>query len=1004
MTFRKIFAAFTALFMFVSSSVLYAQHIAAPIVAQHKSTNISRAHWVDSVYNILKEDERIGQLFMVAAYSGGKNYNEDAILKLINSHQIGGLIFMQGGPVRQALLNNKYQQLAQVPLLISMDAEWGLGMRLDSVINFPRQMMIGATRDTALMYQIGMAIAYQCRRLGVHIDFAPDIDINNNAQNPVINTRSFGENKYWVTKLGSAYMHGLQDNGVMACLKHFPGHGNTNIDSHKDLPVINRSLAELKEVELYPFKALINEGAQSVMIAHLEVPALEKEPHIPTTLSKNTITNLLKTEMGFKGLVFTDALNMEGVAKYFQPGEVDLKAFIAGNDVLLFSQNVPVAIEKIKAAMATGIIQKADLEQRVKKILGAKYDYHLNNWKPVSTANITNELNQFTFPLRARVAELAATLVRDDNKIVSQLQRKNQKIQYIGVNASSSVLEKTLIKSFDGIASSWLSSTASSIDITKAISNLDRFDVNIIAIHNTSFYPAKNYGIETELLNFLARAQSHPKTIIVLMGNAYILKNICDVKSALVLYEDDSLSQMAAASVLTGNIIARGKLPVTACANMPAGSVSGLNAIESMLPYDLKKVDKPRHDSVIVPEALEKLTLYINRCVADRVFPGCRVYASQNGKVIYNKSFGYFDYQKQTPVTNNTIYDVASVTKVLATTLAVMKLYDEGKFDLNKRLKDYLPWVIGSDKENITMRSLLLHQAGLKSWIPFYKETLDSATGNLRSDLYQSAPTSGWNTRVAKSIFIRNDFQDTIWKRILAQPLEIIGKYTYSDLDFYFLQKVVEKISGKPLDEYVAMYFYKPMGLNNISYNPLKKFPLTSIAPTENDLLFRHQQLQGFVHDQGAALLGGVAGHAGIFASAEDVAAIFQMLLKYGLYNGKRYLQDATVKKFTAYNSTNSRRALGFDKPDNKRNDAGPTGERCSGYTFGHQGFTGTCAWADPATGVVFVFLSNRVCPSADNNLINKMGVRTIAQDYISEALGIPLNLSRPEVYQTQIK
>lgn len=1003
MVLRKFIVAFSAFFILLSNTVLYAQHVIVSNVVQQKS-NISKARWVDSVYNKLNDEERIGQLFMVAAYSGGKNYNEDAILKLINDHQIGGLIFMQGGPVRQALLNNKYQQLAQVPLLISMDAEWGLGMRLDSVINFPRQMMMGATLDSALMYQVGMAIAYQCRRLGVHIDFAPDIDINNNAQNPVINTRSFGENKYWVTKLGSAYMHGLQDNGVMACLKHFPGHGNTNVDSHKDLPVINRSLAELKEVELYPFKSLINQGAQSVMVAHLEVPSLEKEPHIPTTLSKNTVTNLLKTEMGFKGLVFTDALNMDGVAKYFQPGEVDLKAFIAGNDVLLFSQNVPVAIQKIKAAIANGTIQQADLEQRVKKILGAKYDYHLNNWKPVNTANLTVELNQFTLPLRGKAAESAATLVKDDNKILSLLQRKNQKVQYIGVNANSSVLEKALIKSVDGIASSWLPATASAADVAAAVKSLDRFDVNIIAIHNTSFYPAKNYGLETELLNFLTRAQNNSKTIIVLMGNPYILKNICDVKSALVLYEDDSLSQMTAASVLTGNIIPRGKLPVTACANIPAGFAGVPNTAEAMLPYDLKKVDKPRQDGVIAPEALEKLDAFMNRCVADRVFPGCRVYASQNGKVVYNKSFGYFDYQKQTPVTNNTIYDVASVTKVLATTLAVMKLYDDGKFDLNKRLKDYLPWVIGTDKESITMRGLLLHQAGLKSWIPFYKETLDSVTGNLRSDLYQSTPTPGWNTRVAKGIFIRNDFRDTIWKRILAQPLEIIGKYTYSDLDFYFLQKVVEQISGMPLDEYVTTYFYKPMGLNNISYNPLKKFQLVSIAPTENDLLFRHQQLQGFVHDQGAALLGGVAGHAGIFATAEDVAAIFQMLLKNGVYNGKRYLQDATVKKFTAYNSTNSRRGLGFDKPDNKRNDAGPTGERCSGYTFGHQGFTGTCVWADPATGVVFVFLSNRVYPSADNNLINKMGVRTVAQDYISEALGIPVNLSRPEVYQTQIK
>lgn len=993
MIMRKLFASF--LLLLICSNTLFGQ------TSVQIDNNHLRKKWVDSVYQSLNLEERIGQLFMVAAYSGGPKINQEQIQSLIDKHQIGGLIFMQGGPVRQAILTNKYQASAQVPLLISMDAEWGLGMRLDSVINLPRQMMLGATRDTDLMYQVGMAIAYQCRRMGVQINFSPDIDINNNPKNPVINSRSFGEHKYWVTQMGRAYMKGLQENGVMACLKHFPGHGNTDVDSHKDLPLINQSLEQLHSTELYPFKKLIDEGAQSVMIAHLNVPALEKGNHIPTTLSKNTVTNLLKKEMGFTGLVFTDALNMEGVAKYFEPGEVDLRAFLAGNDVLLFSQNVPVAIAKIKAAIKQGTITEADLEERVKKILAAKHRYKLHQWQAINTKNITNDINQYTASLRTKVAEAAATLVKDENKIINALAKANQKVQYIGVNTTASVLEGELVKTFPGIASSWLPAGSSKSTIDATISSLNQFDVNIVCIHKTSFYPAKNYGLDADLLSFLKQAQSHPKTIIVLLGNAYIMQNLCSTKSALILYEEDSASQKAATAVLSGNIVAKGSLPVSVCPNMTSNSN---NPTGSILPYELKKIDKPKEGGIVAPNAIEKLNSFMNNCIAQRVFPGARILAMQNGKTVYDASFGYFDYQKKNPVDKNTLYDVASVTKVLSTTLAVMKLYEQGELDLNKRLKDYLPWVAATDKANISIRNLLLHQAGLKSWIPFYKETLDSSTGDLRNDIYRNAPSEGWNTLVAKDVYMRNDFKDTIWKRILDQPLEIIGKYNYSDLDFYFLQKVVEKITNKPLNVYVQNTFYNPMGLKNISYNPLKKIPLAQIAPTENDYLFRHQLIQGYVHDQGAALLGGVAGHAGLFATAEDVAAIFLMLQKNGVYNGKRYFTNATVSKFTTYNAYGSRRGLGFDKSSNERNDGGPTGERCSGYTFGHQGFTGTCAWADPANGIVFVFLSNRVCPSAENNAINKLSVRTVAQDYIYEALGIPENKSRPEVYMTQIK
>ncbi|GAA4451110.1 glycoside hydrolase family 3 N-terminal domain-containing protein [Rurimicrobium arvi] len=962
----------------------------------------SAQKWVDSIYNKLTPDERIGQLFMVAAYSGGKNFNEEAITQLIDRHQIGGLIFMQGGPVRQALLTNKYQSRAQVPLLLAMDAEWGLGMRLDSVISFPRQMMLGASRDTSLMYQIAMAIAYQFKRIGAQVNFAPVVDINNNPENPVINSRSFGEDKTEVTRMAMAYMKGLQENGVMACLKHFPGHGNTDVDSHKDLPVIRQTKDQLEETELYPFRQLISGGVHSVMVAHLNVPSLEATPKLPTTLSYNTITNLLKNDLRFRGLTFTDALNMDGVAKYFQPGDLELKAFQAGNDVLLFSQNVPVSIAKLRQALDAGKISTQELEKRVKKILLAKYVYGLNKWKPVNTANLTADLNQYTLTLKTESAEAAVTLVQDNNRMLNALEKSGCKVQYIGLNGSANgtVLERQLNKSFPGMASRMLGSGSTTADFLGAQNSLDAFDVNIVALHNVSLYPAKNYGIDAVSLNFISKIQRHPKTIFVLLGNAYALKLFCNMQSMLVMYESDTTTELAAAEVLSRNIPPAGRLPVTPCLGMPKGII---NSGENVFPYRLNKTDQPRSSGTPDNNALQKINSFMNRCVNERVFPGARVMALQNGKVIFDQSYGYLDYQKTEAVTANTIYDVASLTKILSTTLAVMKLYEEGKIGLDQRLKDFLPWVKGTDEENLSIRNLLLHQAGLKSWIPFYKETVDASTGMLKQDLYRSAADDSFDIPVAAGLFLRNDYRDTIWQRILTQPLEIIGKYNYSDLDFYFLQKVVEAVSKKSLNAYVQTRFYNPMGLKNIGYNPLRKFPLEQIAPTENDLSFRHQLIRGYVHDPGAAMFGGVAGHAGIFATAADVAAVFQMLMDNGTYRGKEYFKAATVQKFIRYNSTASRRGLGFDKPSNERNDGGPCGNRCSGSTFGHQGFTGTCAWADPANGIVFVFLSNRVNPNAENNGINRLSVRTVVQDYIYEGLGIPENKNRPDIYQTDM-
>ena len=970
-------------------------------------SNISKRQWVDSVYKSLTQEERIGQLFMVAAYSGGKNYNQEKITNLINNHQLGGLIFMQGDPQSQAFQTNQYQQSAQVPLLIGMDAEWGLGMRLTGVRDFPRSMMLGATKDSMLVYKVGAAVAEQCKRLGVHVNFAPVVDVNNNPNNPIINARSFGEDKKLVVKLGLAYMHGLQNNGVMACAKHFPGHGDTETDSHKDLPIISKSITQLDTLELFPFRKLINAGVQSMMVAHLEVPSLETGYHIPTTLSSNTVTNLLKNQMGYKGLVFTDALDMKGVSKYFEPGEVDLRAFLAGNDVLLFSQNVPVAINKIAAAIDSGIVTEKDLEERVKKILGAKYDAGLSNFRPIATMNLVSDLNKAIDPIREQASFQSATVVKDANNLIGKIQTGDVRISFIGVNAKEPVLFKELRNNIPDIMFNWIPKGTKTSEITKIGEGMGSNDVSIVAVHNMSFYPSGgDYGLDAQQLKFLKDVQNNRNVIYVIMGNAYLIKNFCDAGSVIVAYEDDSISEMAVSKILLRQNIAKGKLPVTPCPGMVMPEEEPTKPVllaETPGVYNLKKILFKEDAGVVNPEALDKLSMFMQRCIVGSAFPGARILAAKNGKIFYDEAFGYFDYSKQKGVELSTLYDVASMTKVLSTTLAVMRLYEQGKLDLNKTLGDYLKWVKGTNKSTLTVKDLLLHQAGLKSWIPFYKETLDSQK-NLRTDLYTSQKKNDFDIPVAKNLFMRNDYLDTVWRRILNSPLENKGRYVYSDLDYYFLAAVTEEITQKHINEYVEEQFYKPMGLKRITYNPLQKFNVTEVAPTENDIVFRKQMVQGYVHDPGAALMGGVAGHAGLFAQAEDAAAIFQMLLNGGVYNGKRYFKNETVKYFTSYNTKISRRGLGFDKPAADNKDGGPVGNRVSGYAFGHQGFTGTCGWADPATGVVFIFLSNRTCPSAENNNINRLSVRTVAQDYIYEALGISENRARKELHSLQAK
>jgi beta-glucosidase-like glycosyl hydrolase/CubicO group peptidase (beta-lactamase class C family) len=970
--------------------------------AKLPSLKNDKNNWVDSVYKSLSLEQKLGQLFMVAAYSGGEKYNQELIEQLITQNQIGGLIFMQGTPLAQAEQTNKYQGMSNVPLLIAMDAEWGLGMRLKEVKNLPKQLMMGAMKDSTMVYKVAQAIALQCKRLGVHIDFAPVVDVNNNPENPVINFRSFGENKYKVANYGIQYMRGLQDNGIMACAKHFPGHGDVSVDSHKDLPIINKSITQLENLELYPFDALIRNGIQSIMVAHLQVPALDNRTNMPTTLSSKTITDLLKNKMKFQGLIFTDALNMQGVAKYYQPGEVDVKAFEAGNDVLLFSQDVPKAIAKLKEALQKKVINEKRVEESVRKILQAKYDADLHHFLEIDEVNLEEDLNKQVSKLRTEVAEKALTLLSDEAKIIDKISKvTNGNICYVGIGTQTENDFTIALKS-QGIKDVYFAPTRLN-DITSFANKCKNYTAVIVGIHNSTGYPAKNFNIDSVQIAVAKALSKNNNTIITLLGNPYAAKNFSNMGSLLVAYDETPETQEVAARLLFKRILPQGTTPVKINNEFVYGrgitTYNSTNTLTDSSRFVSKQGNTDNDIARILQYAtpqevganiseLQKLDSYFQSAISQGVFPGCSFMAVKKGQVFYNKSFGYTTYDKYTKIDNNTLYDIASCTKVCATTMAVMKLYDQGKLDLNATLGKYLPLVKGTDKEYLKIKDVLLHQAGLKAWIPFYKETLDS-TGYPKNEIYQRSSTGNYNIKVSNNLYMQKHWQDTMWKRILYSPLENRGKYEYSDLDFLILQKVVEHISGKSLDVYVNDEFYKPLGLKSICYLPKKNNAAKVCAPSEIDNYFRHQIVQGYVHDMGAAMFGGVCGHAGLFSTTNDIAVLFQLLLNGGEYNGKRYLKQSTVSLFSSKNSFISQRGLGFDRQEKDKGKAKADYDISSNQTFGHTGFTGTCVWADKTNDIIIVFLSNRTYPSADNWAIRNKRIRENAQKYIYNSLGI---------------
>ncbi|PIQ47597.1 MAG: glycosyl hydrolase [Cytophagales bacterium CG12_big_fil_rev_8_21_14_0_65_40_12] len=944
----------------------------------HKSDTLSQNAWVDSVFKTMSPKERLGQLFMVAAYSNRDETHFAEIDELITKYNVGGLIFFQGGAVRQAKLTNRYQSKAKVPLSIAMDAEWGIGMRLDSILDFPKQMTLGAIQDNRWVYEMGREVAQQFKLLNMHINFAPVVDVNVNPNNPVIGFRSFGEDKFNVAEKGIAYMKGMQDNRIMANAKHFPGHGDTDVDSHADLPVINHDKTRMSDIELYPFVQLMKDSLLSVMVAHLQIPAYDARPKTPTTLSEKVVTDLLKNELGFDGLAFTDAMNMQGVAKYYEPGEADVRALMAGNDVILFPVDVPKAIVQIEKAIKKGDLTQASLDKRVKRMLAAKFWLGLDKYIPISTDNLTERINSSYAQMLNRILyQKAMTVVDNTDELLPIVKLDSTKFASLSFGkADNQEFENTLSK-----YAKFVHHQADS-EYKQMLDSLSSFDVVVVGYGGITNATKNQHGVNSDEVQFIRDLQAKTKVIVVTFGNAYGLQFFDGVKNIICTYEDNEITRNIAPQIIFGALRAEGKLPVTTGSFNVGAGIKTLSA--SRLGFGLP--EEVGMDS----NTLQEIDKVMAKAIKGRATPGGQILVARKGKVIFQKNYGFQTYDSLVAVNDQTMYDLASVTKVMASIQLLMHLNEKGLIDMNKTLGDYLPEVRNTNKENLVIRDVLLHQAGLQPFIPFWKRTVDK--GSLKEAYYSETPGTGFKNRVAENVYSNASLSDSLWKWVIEADLRKLPKkekkydYLYSDMGYYFFMKLAEKILKEPIDVFLDREIYTPLGLQTIGYLPRTRGFYEEIAPTEDDKLFRKTLLIGTVHDQGAAMLGGVAGHAGLFSNSLDLAILMQMHLQLGEYGYHIFFDQKTIPAFTSQQSTDNRRGMGWDKPILGK-DEGPTSKFASQSTFGHSGFTGTAVWADPEQELVYIFLSNRVFPDAENSKLMQWNIRTKVQDIIYNSI-----------------
>ena len=964
------------------------------ILISGKANSEECRKWVEEKLSDMTLKEKIGQLFIHTVAPQNTPQNKKNIQNAVKEYKVGGLLFSGGQLVDQVNLTNYAQDMAEVPLLLTFDGEWGLAMRLKGMLEFPRNRVLGCIQDNTLLYEYGKEVARQCREIGVHVNFAPVADVDNNPQNPVINTRSFGGDPKNVAEKVVAYSQGLEEGGVLSVTKHFPGHGDTNVDSHKALPVLNFPRERLDSIELYPFRKAINVGMGGVMVGHLEVPKLSAKP---ASLSADII-GLLRNELGFKGLVFTDALEMKGISNNL---DVCARALMAGNDMLLAPRNLKRELDGVLNAIKKGELTEEEITEKCRKVLTFKYALGLHQKQFIQLSGLEQRLNRPEGKaLKERMQKAAVTVASNAGGILPlEMNLKGTAVVNIGKPSEGQDFYKQLNRYI--LADRIQANADSLVTLRKRLANYERI---IVVLHT------EKYDAYKSLLNTLS--EQKPLVYVYLTPLRRMFNKGAEWKkaSAVVLgHSNDKVVQTYMADALVGKEIPEGRVSVEVEGFLKAGGGVTLGK-ESV------KIYRPQ-DYGMDPDTLNKIDEIVHEGIKAEAYPGCQVLILKDGVPVYDKCFGTFTYEPSTKVSSEHLYDLASLTKTTATLLAVMKLYDEGKFGLTDRISKYVPVLQGSPKERITVEELLLHQSGLPAFWPFYRDAIDDSSYvgtlfkakpdanhrlqvdrklyvanrfNYKKEFVSSEPSDSFPLRISDSLYVSPKFPKRMLEIIASDEIPLRDRrYRYSCLNFMLLKEMVECLAEEPLDVYLEREFYRPMGMKNTLYKPLERFPKEQIVPTiKQDYLRNRMTLQGYVHDEIAAFMGGVSGNAGLFSNARDVAKVYQMLIDGGMYDGKRYFSLETCNLFMTKTSHISRRGLGFDKPEKQDPTKGPCAEEAPEEVVGHTGFTGTCAWADPKNRLVFVFLSNRIYPRVfDHKALMSLNIRPRIQQVMYQAL-----------------
>lgn len=939
----------------------------------HLFAQAGKQQWVDSVFQRLTTAEKIGQLFMIPISSTATNEEISLLSAKLKKYKPGSLLITHGSPIRHIRLMKKLQSQANVPLLTAIRAEHGIASCVDSTIRFAPPLQLGAVRNENQIFELGAEMGQQMKWLGLHMNLSLNADIHIADDMYPGTLRYMSDNKHQATRKLIALVTGLQKSGVLVSASHF---GNPKKDRHlaiQDSSVI-LDINNLDTVGFYPFQKLLQNGVDGIVTSNLDFVLPGKKKALLASVSDLFVAEVIQKKLGYEGLTMVEMPYFKKASRKKRAGVAERLAFEVGHDVLIDPMDLNRSIKQIATATKKDKRLQLQLDQSVKKILAAKYDAGLHKLLIPDEDNLLLKLHSpQARTLQRQLSAASITLLKNEKSLIPISLLENATFASVSFGKNEN-------NEFNHYLSKYAEFTKHAVLSLKDTVGLGQ-KVNRASIVVVSVYPLAK-GITLQLASIIQRLSPKHRVIVCSFGDPEDLKFIQSEGTMIAGYTDDELTQQAAAEIIFGGLPAKGKLPITVSENLRINQgvlTDTLDRLAFALPEEVGM------DSRV----LEKIKNIMHEAIDAGATPGCQVLIARNGKIVYEESAGWFTYDKKEPVNDETIYDLASVTKVSATLQTVMFMHEKRLIDINKKISIYLPELRESNKKDFTIKDILTHQAGLWPFLPFWSQTIEDSTP--QSTYYQTELSDEYPFPVADSLFAHKSMKDSLWQWIVnAKVREKIPRtaydYRYSDMGFYMLQHLAEKILNQPMEEFLEQHIYEPLGAYTVGYLPREKFPPSRIAPTENDQLFRRRLLVGYVHDQGAAMHGGVAGHAGLFGTANDMAKLGQMWLQKGRYGGQQFFKPETLDLFTAKQYADSRRGLGWDKPV-VNDPAGPTSIYASSQTFGHTGFTGTCIWVDPEFDLVYVFLSNRVYPDMNNNKILNANIRPRIQDLIYQSI-----------------